>query len=237
MGAESQSNTVVDPLNQSPSQQLKELLVSRYSCRAFSDDPVPRPLIEELLEMSQRTASWCNTQPWEVAVTSGESTEAFRGTLYEAAVTTEMKSDIPPPRGFNGVYLDRRRESGYALYNSVGIERHDRPARRTQELENYRLFGAPHVAVITTDKELGEYGYIDCGGYISTFLIAAQSLGISAVPQAAVAMYSDVVREFFKFDDSRIVVAGISFGYADADAPINGYRTTRSSLEDVVTWC
>ncbi len=55
-------------------------------------------------------------------------------------------------------------------------------------LENYRFFGAPHVAIITSDKALGVYGAVDCGGYVSTLLLAAESLGIAAVPQAAVAM-------------------------------------------------
>jgi hypothetical protein len=42
--------------------------------------------------------------------------------------------------------------------------------------------------------------------------LAAASLGIAAVPQAAVAMHSAFVREFLKISDGRLVVAGIAFG-------------------------
>lgn len=67
-------------------------------------------------------------------------------------------------------------------------------------------------------------------------LLAARSLGIDTIAQAAIAMYSDTVREHFQLDDDRVVVAGVSFGYADVDAPINGFRTSRSELADTVTW-
>ncbi|WP_208510355.1 nitroreductase family protein [Variovorax paradoxus] len=44
---------------------LRELLHERTSCRAFLDRPVPRGVIEQVLGAAQRTASWCNAQPWQ----------------------------------------------------------------------------------------------------------------------------------------------------------------------------
>jgi nitroreductase len=32
------------------------------------------------------------------------------------------------------------------------------------------------------------------------------------------------------------VICGISFGYADAAHPVNGFRTPRAPLADVVRW-
>jgi hypothetical protein len=55
--------------------------------------------------------------------------------------------------------------------------RGDREAYAKQGLENYRLFGAPHVAIVTSDEALGTYGAVDCGAYVNNFLLAAQSLG------------------------------------------------------------
>ena len=45
---------------------LEELLGERYSVRAFQPQPVPRETIEHVLTTAQRTASWCNSQPWQV---------------------------------------------------------------------------------------------------------------------------------------------------------------------------
>jgi nitroreductase len=57
---------------------LEELLHERYSVRAFRPDPVPRETIEHVLKVAQRTASWCNSQPWQVLIASGEAKERFR---------------------------------------------------------------------------------------------------------------------------------------------------------------
>src|SRR5687768_8321748 len=43
---------------------LEELLNERCSVRAFLPQEVPRETIEHVLSVSQRTASWCNSQPW-----------------------------------------------------------------------------------------------------------------------------------------------------------------------------
>ena len=44
---------------------LEELLNERYSVRAFLPREVPRETIEHVLKTAQRTASWCNSQPWQ----------------------------------------------------------------------------------------------------------------------------------------------------------------------------
>jgi hypothetical protein len=147
-----------------------------------------------------------------------------------------MKSDIPEPREYFGVYQDRRRAAGFGLYAAVGIGRDDRARRAEQMLENFRLFGAPHVAVITADRRLGPYGLVDCGAYVSTFLAAAQSLGVAAIAQAAIAMQSDVVREHFSIALDRDILCGISFGLADPAHPVNNYRTQRASIDEAAEW-
>ncbi|CAL74855.1 conserved hypothetical protein; putative nitroreductase [Bradyrhizobium sp. ORS 278] len=210
-------------------------MAARFSCRSFRAEPVPRPTIERILTAAQTTASWCNSQPWRVEITSGAATEAFRKIMYAAASSGKPPSgDFPFPREYNGVYLDRRRESGFQLYNALGIERGDKAGYARQALENYNLFGAPHVAIIHSDEALGTYGAIDCGGYVTSFMLAAQALGIATVPQAALAFHSDLVRQHFGLGDDRKVVCGISFGYPDLAHQANSYRTSRAAIADTV---
>src|SRR3954454_11876977 len=64
---------------------LEELLSERFSCRAFRPDPVSRPTIERILMTAQKTASWCNSQPWQLAIASGTATRKFRDVIYAAA--------------------------------------------------------------------------------------------------------------------------------------------------------
>jgi nitroreductase len=133
------------------------------------------------------------------------------------------------------VYRERRRASGWQLYQAVGVERGDREASALQAFENFRFFGAPHVAIITTDAVHGVYGAVDTGLYVGTFLLAARSLGLGAIPQAALASHSPLIRKHFDIPADRKILVGISFGFADTDHPANNYRTTRAPLNKVVT--
>jgi nitroreductase len=216
---------------------LEELLNERYSVRAFLPREVPRDTIEQVLKVAQRTASWCNSQPWQVVIASGEARERFRKLIYaEAASGAAENSDYPFPREYLGVYLERRRESGFQLYNTLGIPRGDKMAYAKQALENYNFFGAPHVAIIHTTEPLGVYGAVDCGAYVGNFMLAAQALGLGTIPQAALARHSGLIRRHFNLGDDRRVVCGISFGYADHAHRVNGYRTSRAALADTVTF-
>ncbi|MCT1515047.1 MULTISPECIES: nitroreductase [Dietzia] len=213
---------------------LERILDDRYSCRGYTSDPVPEETIDRILQMAQRTASWCNSQAWQVDLVTGQATAEFGKHLTEYVLANGMRSDLPAPERYEGVYGERRRASGYGLYTALGIERSDKEARLTQMLENYRFFGAPHVAVITSDAGLGTYGAVDCGGYVATFLAAASSLGVATCAQAALALYSDGVREHLGIGEDRLIVCGIAFGYADPEHPANTFRADRADLTDVV---
>lgn len=214
---------------------LEELL-NRRSCRAFRPDPVPRGVIEQVLALAQRTPSWCNTQPWQLAITEGAGTDRFRAGLGEHVRNQPHEPDFPFPPGYHGIYKQRRRDTAAQLYSSLGIASGDRPASLAQTMKNFDLFGAPHVALITTEESLGAYGAVDCGLYVNSFLLAAESLGVATVPQAALAGSARFIRQFFALPESRHVVCAISFGYADPNHPANAFRTTRADIDTAVTW-
>ncbi|HYW93470.1 MAG TPA: nitroreductase [Gammaproteobacteria bacterium] len=217
--------------------RLAGLLEARYSCRGFRPEPVPRDTIERVLAVAQRTASWCNAQPWQVTIASGEATAKFRHALHVHAAAGDPPSpDFAFPGRYTGVHRQRRRECGFQLYDAVGVARGDREAGMRQRLENFRLFGAPHVAIVTTEADLGVYGAVDCGAYVSNFMLAACSLGIASIAQAALASYPGFIRNWFELPPERLVVCGISFGFADQSHPANGFRTGRAPLNEVVRW-
>ncbi len=214
---------------------LRRLLDGRFSCRAYRPDPVPRGRIEAALELSQRTPSWCNTQPWQVIVVSG----APLGQLCEALGETARRGErerphFPFPEAYQGVYRERRRDCGVQLYQALGIGREDREAARIQALENFRVFGAPHAAFVTTPAALGVYGALDCGLWLMTFMLALESLGVQSTPQAALASWPDVVDAHVSFGEGRKLVFGVAFGFAAANAPVNGFRTERADAAQAV---
>lgn len=222
-------------LSVDPTAVLEGLLARRHSCRGFLPAPVPQATIERMTCIAQRTASWCNAQPWQVAITRGGATGRLREALL-AAPAPPPAPDFDWPREYRGVYLQRRRECGVQLYEAMGIAREDKQGTARQARENFRFFGAPHVAIIHTDEALGVYGAVDCGAYVANFMLAAQSLGVASIAQAALARYPQVIREFFGLAPERRIVCGISFGYEDTAHPANGFRTSRAPLASAITW-
>jgi nitroreductase len=223
-------------LPHSDTDALERLLVARHSCRGFRADPVPDATIERVLSLAQRTASWCNAQPWQVVITKGAATDKFRTALCEHVAQNKAEPDIAYPREYRGRYQERRRVCGFQLYDAVGVARGDRVASQQQAFENFKFFGAPHVALISLDEALGAYGAVDCGAYVNNFMLAAESLGIATIAQASIASYAKFVRDHFGIGDDRLLVCAISFGYEERDHKANGFRTQRAPLDEVVTW-
>lgn len=215
---------------------FETLLRRRHSCRAFRPDPVARDTIERILTTAGRVPSWCNSQPWQVTVTSGAETDRLRAALTERAQAGTPAPDIPFPTRYAGAYLDRRRDCGWKLYEAVGVEKGDRAGSARQMLRNFDLFGAPHCAILSSPVDLGPYGVLDCGGFITAFTLAAEALGVASIPQAAVAGFAPFLHDHFGIGADRLILCGIAFGYSDTDHPANSFRTDRADLAEIVDW-
>lgn len=215
---------------------LDRLLRERYSCRGFRPDPVPRATIVRILELAGRAPSWCNVQPWHLSIIEGERLKGLSERLLAHVQDHPDAPDFDFPTGYTGPHQARRRECGFQLYESVGVARGDREASRRQALENFRFFGAPHVAILTSPAELGTFGAIDCGGFVTAFLLAAKSLGVDTIPQAAIAGFPDFFRSELGLGAERKLICAISFGYGDESHPANGFRTSRAAVDEIATW-
>ncbi len=152
---------------------LDQLLHSRYSCRGFLPDPVPEDVLRQIVVAAGRAPSWCNAQPWKVTLTRGAETQRFRTALLETVSAEPPAPDLPWPEQYTGVHQDRRRACGHQLYEAAGIARDDHAARKDQTMRNFSFFDAPHVAIISSGRELGPYGAMDCGGFVTAFTLAA----------------------------------------------------------------
>ncbi|WP_238367339.1 nitroreductase [Mesobacterium pallidum] len=222
------------PVRDGDFEAFERLLGARYSCRAFLPGEVPRTDIRAIVAAAQQVPSWCNSQPWQLTVLGGETLAAFRDVMTQAALNDPPEPDLPLPEAYLGTYKDRRRTCGFQLYDAAGIARDDRQARAAQMMRNYVFFDAPQVAIVTTPRALGAYGALDCGAFVSAFMVAAEGRGVASIAQGAIAPYAPAVRRFLGISEDRLVLCAISFGYADPDAPVNRFRTERASVDEVV---
>lgn len=217
----------------SDSDVLEGILAQRRSCRGYLPEPVSPEDIRRLVAMAGRTPSWCNTQPWQVQIVSGAAT----GRLIKAMADNErFGPDFEFPTSYQGEYAERRRECGWQLYEAVGVSKGDRAGSAAQTMRNFEFFGAPHAAIISTTASLGTYGVLDCGLYVQSFLLAAESLGLGSCAQAALAMRSEFLRDWFSLDEDRRIICGIAFGYPDPNHPTANFRTSRVSVDESVAF-
>ena len=216
-----------------------EAIQSRKSIRAFTDQPVPRETIEELLTVSQRAPSGTNTQPWHAYVCTGDVRQALTDDVLEAAAAgkggTYEDFDYYPSR-WEDIHRDRRRKIGWDLYGLLGIEKGDREGSARQGKRNFLFFDAPVGLFFTTDRYLGKGSWADAGLYVQTVMLAARAYGLHTCPQAAWIPFQDYVYARLGIPDSQVLVTGMSLGFARDDAIENTLETERESLDNVVTF-
>ena len=215
---------------------LTELLASRRSARGYLPEPVPEAVLRTLFGAAQRAASWCNVQPWRVAVTGGAATRELSAALVAAAKRGFPQPDLPFPLDYPEPYLAHRRACGGALYTAMGIARDDKASRYVAWLRNYDFFGAPHVAIVAADKRLFPYALIDVGVWLGTLLAQATAMGLDTCPMAAVAAYPAPIRRLLPVADTDAILFGLAIGHADPAAPANACRTTRDPVDSNVAF-
>ena len=57
--------------------EVDDAITGRHSVRAFTPQPVPRDMLESILEVASRAPSGTNTQPWKVYVLQGHKRNAL----------------------------------------------------------------------------------------------------------------------------------------------------------------
>jgi nitroreductase len=220
-----------------PAEVFGRLATERHSCRAFLSQPLGRERIEQLLAMAQRAPSDCNTQGWKTYLLSGAPLEALGLALSDHVSAGGVTSpDVNPVVRYEGVLQDRRRACGWGLYEAVGVKKGDRGASHRQRLENYRFFGAPHLAVITSEVSMAARGVFDAGIYTGFFLLAAEAMQIATIPQASVTHHADIIRRHTGIPQTQLILCAVAFGEEDRTHPANAFRTSRATMTEYAVW-
>lgn len=216
------------------SEQLKDvfaqLLDNRRSVRGFTPTPAPKETLESVFEFAQRAPSNCNTQPWQVAVASGDSIERLRKSFPEAIAQGKFDMDFEYSGQYEGVYKERQHAAAASLYSAQGIAREDKARRNEVFMENFQFFGAPHVAFLFLPEQFGIREAVDVGMFAQNLMLSLSAHGLASCPQTALSFDASTVRETLGVDSSNKLLFGISFGYEDRDHPANTCRIGRADL-------
>ncbi len=209
--------------------EAEEAILSRRSIRGFLPEPVPRELVEHLLDVAARAPSGTNMQPWRVVALAGEALAAFTEGLVAAwnAHEPDGPENSYYPSPLFEPFIGRRRKIGWDLYGLLGIGRGDREKARAHIERNLRFFGAPVGLILLADRRLEIGSWLDLGMFLQNISIAARARGLDTCPMAIFAEHPRAIRRLLGVSEQDSIVCGMAIGREDAGAPANALRTER----------
>jgi nitroreductase len=209
-----------------------EALEQRKSTRAFLSKEVEQEKINAILDAARHAPSGTNTQPWQVAVVTGESKIKLQSKI-EAAFRSGDKGKADYryyPYEWTEPYASRRKECGLLMYKTLGITREDKERQVNQWAANYRAFGAPVMLLFFMDDVMQTGSYMDYGMFLQSVMLVAVDQGLATCPQAAIADYPEIIKAELGYPQETVLLCGMALGYEDKDALVNSYRTSREEV-------
>ena len=229
----------------SQTQAVDTAIRSRMSVRAFTPQAVARTDIEAILEVASRAPSGTNCQPWRVYVLQGASRDslvdqvcaAHEALRADPALAERYREEYDYyPEKWVSPYIDRRRQNGWGLYGLLGIGKGDKDKMHAQHQRNYRFFDAPVGLMFTIDRVMGRGSLVDYGAFMQSIMVAARGRGLHTCAQAAWNGFAKIIMPHIGAGAGEMLVCGMALGYADAQAPVNGFVTPRVPIAEFTHW-
>lgn len=214
-----------------------DLVRQRQSIRAFTRQPLPDGLLEDLLQTARCAPSGANLQPGHFYAVRGARrqrlSQALAAAFRAGQAEPEDYSYFPQPLPL--ALRKRQVAAARALYGTLEVAREDTAGRSAQFERNFRFFDAPEALVVTIDRRMGSGCYMDLGMAIYGLMLAAQAQGLASCGIGALASYPSLIRRELDLPDDQAVVCGLALGYADDSAAVNRTATAREPLSSYFT--
>ncbi len=219
--------------------EYNDIVHERRSIRGYQQKPVPRELIEEIIDLAKRAPSSMNTQPWHFHVITGEPLERIRkGNTEKMMSGSAVDREIKMNHGYEGPHRERQIEIAVQLFEAMGIARDDKPKRQDWVMRGFRQFDAPVSIVITVDKALADdtIAHFDCGAATYGLVLAAWSKGLGSVINGQGIMQSSVVRENANIPEDEVIMTCVAMGYPSDEFVANDVKSRRVANDQVASF-
>ncbi len=204
---------------------MDRVIRERRSIRAFRPEPIPRQVVEELLDVARWAPSASNSQPWRVTTLAGEGVERLRQRLEAAAnVKAWNQTQIEA--------FEDRIANGLMAWILDCIEE---PIPTFLVEGSMRLFGAPVALLVSCE---GERGGMPAGvsAFVTTLLLAAYARGLGTVWLGWPLGHPEIIREEFALPEDERPCALVALGYPNWEARVNQRRSPRYPVESFTRW-
>ena len=209
-------------------------IAGRKSIRAFKSDPVPKEMIERVLQAGIQAPSSSNQQPWRFIVVTGEEKERLTESLLRACKERSLKYDQGKGKTIPQEYVEKTR----ALFKDIRpyIQETGKPIKDFVEEGSYQFYQAPVAILITMDKSFPRSRLVDIGLTAENLMLAAHTLGLGTCALALILACEDVIRKELDIPDHQEIILGIALGYPDTASPLFQFKASRDPLETMVVW-
>ncbi len=170
--------------------EVTRAIQSRRSVGRVKQDPVPRELVEKVLESAVHAPNHKITEPWRFHVFTGKG----RGELARA-----------------------RAELARILAETEGEDEELAAGRISRERK--KAFRAPVVIAVISRGGRDEVetleNYAACAAAVQNMQLTAHALGLATIWRTGVQAYHPYIRDFFGLEDGDRIVAYLYLGYPD----------------------
>ena len=170
--------------------EVNQAIETRRSVGQVKQDPVPREIVEKILESAVHAPNHRLTEPWRFHVFTGKG----RGELARA-----------------------RAEVARIQAEAEGEEEEFAAGRISRERK--KSFRAPVVIVVISKGGRDEVetleNYAACAAAVQNMQLTAHSLGLATIWRTGPVAYHPYMREFFGLENGDKIVAHLYLGYPD----------------------
>lgn len=194
-----------------------ETIYERRAIRKFKSDPVPKEIIDEILNAGRMAPSAMNKQPWKFYVLSSPATiERFSKAILSESKFTMLKA------GVKEAIHHILHPGSFHLKDGIEFMKQDDPI----------FHGAPLVIFISSPRS-NEWAQLDVGMCAQNMMLAAKSLGLDSCP-VGLAKFIEQTKEYelMGVPSSEKIDLAILFGYANEVPAFHERRTDNVSFLD-----
>jgi len=219
--------------------EFQDLMFERRSIRGYKPEPVPRELLDEIIDVAAQSPSSMNTQPWNVHVVTGDVLDRIRhGNTEQMLATGKPDREIRGHLRYEGDHRDRQKRVAAQLFEAAGIGWDDKAQRHDWTMRGFRQFDAPVSVIGCIDRALEDTteAYFDLGQFVHALVLAAWDRGVGAVINGQGIMQSSVVRSEAQIPDDQLIVITVAMGFPADGFAANDVVSERRSVEEIATY-
>jgi nitroreductase len=225
---------------------IDEAIRTRRSIRAYKPDPMPRNVLEKIVDTCQWAASDSNTQPWEFAIVGAAEMKELKARIIEKIEAKEREQRETPFLRMPEPYAKR------AVDNRTVVNSYVFPPG-TEDLDNKMkahgrkgaiFYDALNAIIVYTDKSLGigdfteinigNMAMMNIGIMAQTVCLAALSHGLGTCIMGP--RWTGLLRQRLGISESKAILLSVAIGYPDFEARINNFPRARLPLDSWAHW-